>query len=133
MIKIIKMKDFNPGKFREELVATLPIRHQFAGFDRVSNRLVTPAGVPRVISEDRVRGIQDLAQPGEVRFQTDESDRVALTTVLDAHVSSGTSAEQDEQDLDDAALQELKTMFTGTINRNRAIELLVRLAARERF
>jgi len=133
-IKIVKLKDFNPGLFTEELLAaSLPVRTFFAGFDRASRRLVTPTSAPRLISRDGVSDINDFAEPGEIRLQTDESDRAALTTLLDAHASSGTSANQVEEDLDASALQDLKTMFAGTINRNRAIDLVVRLIARETF
>jgi len=134
MIKIIKLKDFNPGLFEEQMIAArLTIRHQFVGFERVSLRLVTPSSGQRELSGDRVAKIFDMADSGEVRFDTDESNRRALSDLLDAHSSPGISADQAEEDLDVSALQELKTMLAGTINRNRAVDLLVRLVARETF
>ncbi len=134
MATIIKLKDFNPGLVKEEMTAAgLLIRHQFTGFERVSVRLVTPSSGQREVSGDRVRQIFDMADSGEIRFDTDESNMTALSNLLDAHDSTGISVEQGEEDLDASALQELKTMFAGTIDRNRAVDLMVRLLSRESF
>ena len=132
MNKIVKLKDFNPGLVEQEMAAaSMVMRVSFAGFDVVSRRLVTPTGAVKAITTSH--GVAtDTAQPGEVRF-SDEAQRTAFSTLLDAHVATETSTKQVEEDLDKDALQELKTMFAGTINRNRAIDLMVRLIARETF
>ncbi len=132
MITIIKLKDFNPGLVEQEMTAaSMVMRVSFAGFDAVSRRLVTPASSPKTITTSH--GVAtDTAQPGEIRF-SDEAQRTAFSTLLDAHIATVTSTKQVDEDLDKDALLELQTMFAGTINRNRAIDLMVRLAARERF
>jgi len=137
VIKITQLKDFNPGRFQEEMeAAALLLRTHFAGFDEVNRRLVAPTSVPKLITrrETRTELFEDFAQPGEVRFSTDESNRTALETLLDAHVATAQSQEQDDEDIDDAVREELRTIQAGGVtgaNRNRALEIVVRLIARD--
>ena len=132
MAVITKLKDFNRGLVEQEMAtASIVMRVSFAGFDVVSRRAVSPASAVKTITANH--GVPtDTAQPGEIRF-SDESQRTAFSSLLDSHVATGTSTSQVDEDLDADALQELKTMFAGTINRDRAVDLLVRLAARETF
>jgi len=132
MATIIKLKDFNPGLVEQEMAAaSIVMRVSFTGFDAVSRRLISPTSAVKIITTNH--GVAtDTAQPGEIRF-SNEPQRTAFSNLLNFHVATGISAKQVDEDLDADALRELKTMFAGTINRNRAIELLVRLVARETF
>ncbi len=109
-------KDFNRDLLREELVASvLPFEsYQLAGFVRKGNSQFVgePAPGPRIISEDKVAGTVDTADPGEIRFEFTTAltgpQGAILDALLNSHDATQHTAGQDRQQqdvLDYAALE----------------------------
>ena len=112
------LKDFNRDLITEELVASaLPFESIFlAGFQRKGNsRFVgEPTADPKLISRDGVSGVEDFADPGEIRFVFTIALTVpqgaALDALLLAHDATVHTADQDRtrQDTQDYATLELQ-------------------------
>lgn len=112
------LKDFNRELIRDEIDASvLPFESMdLAGFVRKGNsRFVgEPAPGPKVISEDKVAGTQDIAQPGEIRFEFTTALTVpqgaTLDALLTAHDATVHTASQDRrrEDVNDYVTLELQ-------------------------
>ena len=119
------LKDFNRDLIREELDASaLPFQTiDLAGFVRKGNsRFVgEPAPGPKVITEDKVAGTQDIAQPGELRFEFATAltgpQGAILDALLNSHDATQHTASQDRrrQDVLDFAALELNHPNIGTM------------------
>lgn len=119
------LKDFNRDLIREELDASaLPFESiHLAGFVRKGNSQFVgePAPGPRTISEDKVAGTVDIAQPGEIRLEFTTALTVPQGAVLDgllnAHDATQHTAGQDRsrQDVLDYAALELNHPNIGTM------------------
>ena len=113
------LKDFNRDLLGEELSASvLPFESAFlAGFVRKGNsRFVgEPAPGPKVITEDKVAGTVDEAQPGEIRFEFTTALTVAQGAILDgllnSHDSTARTDDQLRQNQDVADYVALETQF----------------------
>jgi hypothetical protein len=136
------LKDYNRDLLNEELAAApLPFESVFlAGFVRLGNFRGTPAPGPRIIFEDKVNNITDIAQPGEVRFVFTTALTVGEATALDAllaaHDSLQHTAEQDRLNQDQTDLDSLEANFPGwdtfnTSQRNAFLKVLSRVVIRE--
>ncbi len=111
------LKDYNRDLVTEELVASaLPFETIFlAGFVRLGDFRGTPAPGPRVITDDKVANVQDIAQPGEIRFVFTTAltvgEAAALDTLLANHDSTVHTADQDRRNQDQTDLDTLETNF----------------------
>ncbi len=109
------LKDFNRDLIREELDASaLPFQTiDLAGFVKKTRFVGEPAPGPKVITEDKVAGTQDIAQPGELRFEFATALTGPQGAILDALLSSHDATQhtagqdRDRQDVLDYAALEL--------------------------
>lgn len=138
------LKDFNRDLLTEELVASaLPFETVFlAGFKRQGSdaNIVTPTPAPKLISDDRVNGIQDFADPGEIRFTFSTALTVAEGVILDdllaAHDPAGTTSDQDRENQDAIDLDRLITDLPNVTTMSNPefqqhVERLTRVVVRE--
>jgi hypothetical protein len=119
------LKDFNRDLIRDQIDASaLPFESMdLAGFVRKGNSQFVgePAPGPKVISQDKVAGTQDIAQPGEIRFEFTTAltgpQGAILDALLNAHDATQHTAGQDRnrQDVLDFAALELNHPNIGTM------------------
>ncbi len=108
------VKDFNRRLLTRDLnLSALPFEKlDLAGFVKKDRFEVTPAPGPRVIVDDKVANIQDIAQPGEIRFVFTTALTPAEDTLLDTELASHTSTDrtqpQARQERDTTQLDELE-------------------------
>ena len=108
------LKDFNNRLLTRELnTSALPFEKlDLAGFVPKERFEVTPAPGPRVIVDDKVANIQDIAQPGEIRFVFTTALTPAEDTLLDTELTNHTSTDrtqrQTRQQRDTTQLDELE-------------------------
>jgi hypothetical protein len=112
------LKDFNRELIRDQIDASvLPFESMdLAGFVRKGNSQFVgePAPGPKVIRHDKVADTQDIAQPGEIRFEFTTALTVAQGAILDAllnaHDATEHTASQDRsrQDVNDYVTLELQ-------------------------
>ena len=106
-MKIIKfvIKDINPDRLRDELTTAgiLPEGLLFAGFHRITNRLMEPFTETEVIAT--ATGKPDVtADPGEFHFRYPSDPGAILDTVLVAHDATLLSKSQQNSDNDATAI-----------------------------
>ncbi len=130
MADVIKtvLKDFNRDLLGEELQASvLPFESVFlAGFVRKGNSQFVgePAPGPRTISEDKVAGTIDTADPGEIRFVfttalTGAQDAI-LDALLNSHDATQHTADQDRVNQDTADYIALEVQWPNIAGMNNA-------------
>lgn len=128
--KYIKLKDFNPQLFQEQLDAltspSIPARQQwFAGFVRASNpEHATPQPeASRQVGKRKVKGETptppDFADKGEIRITTRNvltaAQVTAVDDAMDSHVASGRSTNQQREDQIVVDVEALQTKFDAGI------------------
>ncbi len=110
-------KDINRDLLRRDLTASaLPFESlDLAGFVRKNRFEGTPAAGPRVIVDDKVNNIQDIAQAGDIRFvfttALTPAEDTALDTALTNHISTDRTTAQTRRSQDAADLDTLETNF----------------------
>ena len=138
MLTIVKfvVKDLNPERLREELetAGILPEGALFAGFDRISDRLMEPFSETRVIG--RTTGQPDrTADPGEIHLHYVGDPGSALDVVFSAHNATVLSTAQTNHDADAAAIPILVNRYQnwGALSdsqKDNVLKQLTRLVAR---
>jgi hypothetical protein len=133
------LKDFNRNLLTEELAASvLPFESAFlAGFQRKGNsRFVgEPTAAPKLISRDGVSGVEDFADPGEIRFVFTTALTVPQGAILDgllnSHDATQHTADQDRtrQDTLDYVALEAQWPNIGTMT-NADLRLYISKLAR---
>lgn len=120
------LKNFNRDLLTEELAASvLPFESLFlAGFEKLNPFVGTPTAAPRLISRDGVSGVEDFADPGEIRFVFTSALTVPQGAILDgllnSHDATQHTTDQDNQQQDETDLTILEaawpnwTTFTPT-------------------
>jgi len=105
------LKDFNPILMREELITLavslgVTLRIRFMGFDKVSDRLVSPSASRRKIGSRRSGGVltEFFADPGEFEITSsvvlNASQESQLDTALNGHNATQRSGGQQRDDRD---------------------------------
>jgi len=123
MVTTIKTanKNLNFPKLMEEL-NVIPFTEfglLMAGFHKLNVAVFEPNAGTQVISSSTVGGVvtENTAEPGELRFRTDDvidgATDTAIDAVLTAHDFTIKTAEQDRQDTDSAQVIQLKDDFNN--------------------